>query len=175
MLWHLSHRADKRALPMADRHYSRQKPGTPQFVKPASCLVLLTRDEKALWVTSAPFAEFVKHKWAGAWECSMFRNEGEYIASELITQAVAATLAHYGPPPPLGMITFIDPNKVRETMVRGLPAFGFCWIKAGWEYVGRAKDGQLCFQQKPERMPQPYPAHSQTDKNPLLVEMEGAA
>lgn len=32
MLWHLSHRADPASAEIADRHYSRQKPGTPQFV-----------------------------------------------------------------------------------------------------------------------------------------------
>ena len=56
MRWHLSHRADPRAVALADRHYSRQKPGTPQFVKPGRCLVLLTEPPQALWVTSWPFA-----------------------------------------------------------------------------------------------------------------------
>jgi hypothetical protein len=32
--WLLSHRFDVRALRLADRHYSRQKPGTNQFVAP---------------------------------------------------------------------------------------------------------------------------------------------
>src|SRR5690242_7545534 len=50
--WYLSHRADPRAVPLADRHYNRQKPGTPQFVPPGRCLVLLTADAGALWVTS---------------------------------------------------------------------------------------------------------------------------
>jgi hypothetical protein len=27
VIWHVSHRADWRALPIADRHYNRQKPG----------------------------------------------------------------------------------------------------------------------------------------------------
>ena len=31
---------------------------------------------KALWVTSFPFAQYVRHQWAGAWVCSAFRNEG---------------------------------------------------------------------------------------------------
>jgi hypothetical protein len=37
----LSHRADHRALPLADRHYNRQKPGTPQFVPPGRCMGML--------------------------------------------------------------------------------------------------------------------------------------
>ncbi len=38
-MWHLSDRADPAARVIADRHYSRQKPGTPQFVPPGRCLV----------------------------------------------------------------------------------------------------------------------------------------
>jgi hypothetical protein len=40
MLWTPSHRADPPARLIADRHYSRQKPGTEQFVKPGRCFVL---------------------------------------------------------------------------------------------------------------------------------------
>ena len=64
MNWRLSHRADARALPIADRHYNRQKVGTPQFVPPGRCLVLLTEDAGALWVTSWPFAEYVRARLA---------------------------------------------------------------------------------------------------------------
>ena len=41
MNWRLSHRADPEARVLADRHYNRQKPGTPQFVPPGRCLVLV--------------------------------------------------------------------------------------------------------------------------------------
>ncbi len=68
MLWHLSHRADQWAVAIADRHYNRQKPGTPQFVPPGRCVVLLTPDADAFWVSSWPFAEYVRHEWAGAKE-----------------------------------------------------------------------------------------------------------
>jgi hypothetical protein len=59
---------------MADRHYNRQKPGTPQFVPPGRCLVLLAPE--ALWVSSWPFAAYVRHTWPGAWINSCFRREG---------------------------------------------------------------------------------------------------
>lgn len=124
MIWSLSHRADPAALPLADRHYNRQKPGTPQFVPPGRCMVLLTVCQRALWVTSWPFPEFVRHAWAGAWVCSCFRNEGAGIASELIRDAVAATRAFYGDPPSLGMVTFIDRRKVRPIKVRGVETWG---------------------------------------------------
>lgn len=101
MQWQLSHRADPKARELADRHYNRQKPGTPQFVPPGRCLVLYAQTDtvKAFWVTSWPFAVYVKHQWAGAWVCSAFRNEGAGVASEMIREAVAATKAFYGDPP----------------------------------------------------------------------------
>lgn len=59
MNWTLSHRFDPAAVQIADRHYNRQKVGTPQFVPPGRCMVLL--GGPALWVTSWPFPEYTKH------------------------------------------------------------------------------------------------------------------
>lgn len=89
MTWHISNRADPRAAALADRHYSRQTIGARQFVPPGRCFVLV--QDSAYWVTSWPFAQFVRHAWAGAWICSAFRNEGVGLSSELIREAVAAT------------------------------------------------------------------------------------
>lgn len=150
MRWHLSHRFDKRALPLADRHYNRRKIGSPQFVPPGRCLVLLTANADALWVTSWPFAQYVKHAWPGAWVCSLFRNESTHLSSELITEAVAATRAVYGDPPPLGMITFVDRSK---THPKKHP--GFCYMKAGFMADGRTKGGLHALRLAPDAMPEP--------------------
>lgn len=149
MIWRLSHRADPEALELADRHYSRQKPGTKQFVPPGRCLVLTARTDsgRALWVTSWPFAEYVKHAWAGAWVCSLFRNEGAGLASEMIKDAVSATRAYFGDPPPLGMITFVLPKAIRSNNP------GYCYKAAGWRPAGSAKDGKPCLQIPPADMP----------------------
>lgn len=154
MRWEIAHRADPRCVALADRHYSRQKPGTPQFVPPGRCLVLYAKTEtgEAVWVTSWPFAHYVKHAWAGAWVCSIFRNEGAGLSSELITEAVAATRAYYGEPPPLGIITFVLPRAIRSTNP------GACYRHAGWRRAGAAKDGKPCLQLLPSAMPEPdYP------------------
>lgn len=160
-MWEISHRADPKAREIADRHYNRQKIGSPQFVPPGRCLVLYTENEsgRALWVTSYPFAEYVKHDWAGAWMCSAFRNEGAGVASEMITQAVAATRAYFGDPPPLGMVTFIDRRKVRPTMIRGEKTWGYTWLKCGFEHVGETKGGLMALQLRPENMPVPRYAY----------------
>ena len=156
--WCLSHRADPAAKTLADRHYNRQNAESPQFAPPGSCLVLVSDCARAFWITSWPKAEFVKHAWAGAWVCSAFRSEGAGVASDLIRQALAATLAHYGDPPALGMITFIDRDEVKPTIVRSRPVWGWTWIKAGFREVGETKGGLLAFQLLPKDMPEPIPA-----------------
>ena len=98
--WALSNRFDREALPMADRHYNRRKIGSPQFVPPGRCVVL--RQPQALWVTSWPFAQYVRHAWPGAWVNSLFRNEGAGLSSELIREAIAATRANWPNIPALG-------------------------------------------------------------------------
>lgn len=162
MRWCVSHRADPVARRLADRHYNRQKPGTPQFAPPGSCAVFLTDDARAFWVTSAPFAEFVKHAWAGAWVCSAFRSEGAGRASELIRQAVAATKAHYGEPPPLGMVTFVDRKKVKPTPVRGKMVWGWTYLMAGFVPCGETKGGLLALQMLPDAMPRALAAKPRT-------------
>jgi hypothetical protein len=149
MLWRISNRADPVACSIADRHYNRQKPGSPQFVPPGRCMVLLSEDATALWVTSWPFAEYVKHRWPGAWVNSCFRREGGARASDLIRDAIAATRWFYGDPPPLGIVTFIDRGKVRPRRA----GYGKCYLAAGFESDGETEGGLLAFRLKPENMP----------------------
>jgi hypothetical protein len=178
--WFLSFRADQRARVVADRHYNRQKVGSKQFVPPGGCLVLATENYAALWVTSTPFAEYVKHAWPGAWVNSLFRNEGkcvhcglpdhaaatvpcwrpsgehefvaETVSSQLITDAVAASCAVLGPPPPLGIVSFVDASQVKRKRDPGR-----CYRKAGWRHAGFTKAGLWVFQQLPGEMPAPSP------------------
>lgn len=150
--WHLSHRADPAARTIADRHYNRQKVGSSQFVPPGRCLVLLTAGADAgadaLWVTSWPFAEYVRHAWPGAWVCSCFRNESPHLSSELILEAVAATRARYGTAPAQGMVTFVDPGKTRRKRDPGR-----CYVKAGFRRVGVTGGGLVALQLSPGDMP----------------------
>jgi hypothetical protein len=156
MRWCRSHRYDPPALALANRHYNRQKPESPQFVPPGRNLVLLSDCARALWVTSWPLAEYTRHAWAGAWVCQIFRNEGAGLASELIREAVAATRSHFGEPPDLGMITFIEPSCVRPTIVRGREVWGWTWRKVGFAHVGETEvHKRLAFQLLPAAMPAP--------------------
>lgn len=152
MNWTLSHRADRRALPIADRHYNRQKPGTPQFVPPGRCIVLLTAQADALWVSSWPFAEYVKHDWPGAWICSCFRNESDILSSTLIREAMAVTRWIWGDPPEIGMVTFIDTTKVRKKR-----DWGRCYLRAGFKNCGWTKGGLAAVLAEPSDFPIPQP------------------
>jgi hypothetical protein len=147
--WALSWRADPVAQRIADRHYNRQKVGSPQFVPPGRCLVLVTACARALWITSWPFAEYVQHDWAGAWVCSAFRNEGAGLSSDLIREAVACSRWRWPEVPALGMITFVDASKVRRKRDPGR-----CFLRAGFRRVGETKGGLLAFQLMPAEMPE---------------------
>ncbi len=160
--WCMSHRADIASRRLADRHYNRQKIGTPQFAPTGSCAVFLTDCGRGFWVTSYPFAEWVRHAWAGAWVCSAFRSEGAGVASHLIRQAVAATVAFYGEPPAPGMVTFVDRKKVTPTLVHGEKVWGYCYRKAGFIDAGETKSGKLALQLLPHAMPPAFPAHPRT-------------
>jgi hypothetical protein len=152
--WHLSDRADPRAARLADRHYNRQKIGAPQFVPPGRCLVLLTVDATALWVTSYPFAKYVQHAWAGTLVCSLFRRESAcgHLASSLITAAVAATRGVWEPPP-IGMVTFVDASKTRHKRDPGR-----CYRRAGFRVVGQTKGGLVALGLGPADFPPAAPA-----------------
>jgi len=152
-LWHLSDRADPAAKKLADRHYNRQSPDSAQFVPPGRCVVLRTREADAFWITSWPFAEYVRHAWPGAWVCSAFRNESAHLSSALIVAAVAATRAFWTPPA-LGIVTFVDAAKTRRKRDPGR-----CFRRAGFEHVGYTKGGLYALQLMPEAMPEAMLPH----------------
>jgi hypothetical protein len=141
------------------------KPGTPQFVGNATSLVLLAphnRDATALWVSK--WQRYVRTEWwLNAWVCSLFRNEGADLSSELINEAVAATLAVWRGPPDRGFVTFVDAIKTRPKRHPGM-----CFRKAGWEEVGRTKAGLVVLELRPIRFPEPVEPHEY--QRPLLAE-----
>lgn len=153
MTWQVSWRADPVGQRIADRHYNRQSVGSAQFVPPGRCVVLLADDNSALWVTSWQCAQYVRHQWPDAWVNSLLRNEGEYLSSDLITAAVAATRAKWDQVPSMGIVSFVDPSKVRRKRDPGR-----CYLRAGWHLVGVTAGGLLVFQQLPDEMPDAVPA-----------------
>lgn len=160
MIWRQSWRADPAARDLADRHYNRQTIGAQQFVPPGACAVFVAGDPvDALWITSAPRAEYVAHAWAGAWICTLYRNERPgRRSSDLIRDAIAATRDVLGDPPDLGMVTFVDERAVRPKATPGR-----CFLEAGFVPAGRTVERDLlALQLTPDRMPAPAPPRPRT-------------
>ena len=150
MKWYLSHQADLRAVRLADRHYSRKKIGSRQFMPPGRQLVLLTDTADALWGTSWPHEDCVDRGWfRTAWLCTIFRNESPILASMLIEEAIACTRWKFPFTPPDGMITMIEASKVASRNP------GYCYKRAGFIHVGYTKKGHHILQLRPEDMPDP--------------------
>lgn len=124
--WQRRTKGDRAARALADRHYSRQAVGAAQIGPPGRLLVLVTPCERALWVSHHPLPEVVLDR-LDAWRCSVFRNEGAGLSSELIRSAMAVTAQLWASHLPAdGWITWVDPDAVRSTNP------GYCFLRAGW-------------------------------------------
>lgn len=91
-------------------------------------------------------------------------NRGGVRSSELIREAVAVTRSIWGTPPALGMVTFVDPTKVRPKR-----DFGWCYLKAGFQRCGTTKGGLIALQLLPAGMPEPEEARDFQLKFDLAV------
>lgn len=160
--WRQVRRADPAAAAIADRHYNRQKIGAAQFAPPGRCIILRHGDQ-ALWITSWPYADYVQHAWAGAWVNSLFRNESDRLSSNLIREAIAHTRSVWEPSP-FGMVTFVDPAKVRPKRDPG-----YCYLSAGFSRVGTTKGGLIALQLLPDEMPDPVPCDGQMLSLPAVL------
>lgn len=56
------------------------------------------------------------------------------------------------------MVTFVNPDKVKRSRQPGR-----CFLKAGFEYVGKTQGGLVAMQLQPANMPKPVSASAQQD------------
>lgn len=155
-LWRITDKGDPRARYLVDHgvddsaHYSRQTRGAAQWTRNGENIVLLSVDELAVWATHRPSpGKAVRPDGRDAWECTLFRNCGTVLSSELIREAAAVTFALWtgglGDPLPIdGLITYVKPSAIRS------PNPGYCYKRAGWTKAPPARDGKPCF-----RAPEP--------------------
>jgi hypothetical protein len=125
--WREAHKGDRVLVGLADRHYTRQTPGSNQCCRPGVNLVLILSDDTAGWVVWRPIPEVGRKDGLEAWECTIFRNEGARRSSDLVAEATAITFRKWGWPPRDGLITAIDPERTRRKRDPGR-----CYRKAGW-------------------------------------------
>lgn len=128
--WTLSHKYDPDGARLADGHYSRRTPGSPQFMPPGETIVLVTACKTAVWGWWRPHPASGISAMNGldGWTCSIFRNTGPLRSSDLVLAAERALLVvpTAAPCGPDGMLTYVWPRKIRSTNP------GYCFQVAGW-------------------------------------------
>lgn len=87
--------------------------------------MLVTPCERAVWLTHWPRADLALDG-LDAWRCSIFRNEGAGLSSELIEGAMVLTAERWSDRPADGWLTWIDTTKVASSNP------GSCFKQAGW-------------------------------------------
>ena len=133
--WLISNDMSPIAQQIADRHYSRRHPGSKKgFVGPGEKLVLLGADGTSLFIWLRAKPEYRGDKIDGI-NCTMFRNEGKELSSKLILEAERLARERWPNIPYL--FTYVNQSKVKSKRP------GWCFIKAGWQEVGKNKSGKL--------------------------------
>lgn len=144
MTWQRVTKFDAGAARLADRHYSRRKVGSPQFMPPGETVILATEQRDAVfgWWRPHPSSGLRAMNGLDGWTCTIFRNESATRSSELILAAEAVLLAEKDCGPD-GLLTYVWGEKVRSVNP------GYCFKVAGWRVKGRSADGRKTLLQKP--------------------------
>ena len=142
-MWQQVTKFDPRTAALADRHYSRRKIGSRQFMPPGQTMILLSEDEKAVfgWWRPHPALGLSSMNGLDGWTCTIFRNEGEARSSELILAAEEILLAKYDCGPD-GLLTYVWSKKIKSTNP------GYCFKMAGWKRAGLSADKRKVLLQK---------------------------
>jgi hypothetical protein len=139
--WVVTLDGDDSARAIFDRHYSRYRYADGRkrllFVGPGEKLVLLRHDARALFV----WRKFHSDDGQAGVNCSIFRNEGAELSSQLIREADALADARW---PGERHYTYVAPAKIRSTNP------GCCFKHAGWRTCGVTKWRKLAIL---ERLP----------------------
>ena len=132
--WLLTRDGDPHVREIFDRHYSRRlyrdgrRPAL--FVGPGYKMVLITRRHDAIFA----WRKFRPRDNQVGVNCSIFRNTGPVLSSQLIKEAEEWAAVRW---PGERSYTYVNPEAVRSTNP------GYCFQKAGWRRCGRSKDRHL--------------------------------
>ena len=128
--WYEVAETNKTARALANRHYSRVTPGHPLFVGPGEDrMILLSSDDMALFVWRK--TRF-RHDGQDGIECSIFRNEGDELSSDLIREACILAWERW---PGTRLFSYVNGKKIRSTNP------GHCFMMAGWRKEGKSGKG----------------------------------
>jgi hypothetical protein len=142
--WQQVGKFDPRTANLADRHYSRRKVGSPQFMPPGQTLILLSRDERAVfgWWRPHPASGIESMNGLDGWTCTIFRNESDTLSSTLILDAETALRSTGHSIGPDGLLTYVWDSRIRSSNP------GYCFKRAGWRRAGMSADGRKTLLQK---------------------------
>lgn len=145
MTWEKITKFDPRGAALADRHYSRRKIGSPQWMPPGETLNLISESGKALfgWWRPHPKSGLRAMNGLDGWTCTIFRNEGNTMSSLLILAAEVALVNLGRGCGPDGMLTYVWDSKVTSSNP------GYCFKQAGWKVKGRSADKRKTLLWKP--------------------------
>jgi len=122
-------KADKDAVTLANRHYSRLAYGKvgQMLGPPGRLLCFATPERDAVWVSHWPYGHLALDH-LDAYRCTMFRNEGNLRSSDLIREAMLLTELHWQGLPSDGWLTWVDGNLIESEIP------GYCFRRAGWKH-----------------------------------------
>lgn len=128
-------RYDTLAAELADGHYSRQSPGTDQYMPPGQHVAFVHHGPHGLAVWSAVWNVF-RDVWR--WRNTIYRNVSGTLSSTLVEWATFATYVEwridYGSLPEKPLTTEVD---IKATSARRSKHNepGHCYLMAGWRKV----------------------------------------
>lgn len=132
--WYSILDGDPRGRAMLNRHYSarhyRDGRKPKLFVGPGEKMALMTTDGLALFV----WLKFISDDGQEGVSCSVFRNEGDTLSSELIREACELAWRRW---PGERLYTYVNSRKVRSTNP------GYCFKQAGWRVCGEWRKGVI--------------------------------
>jgi hypothetical protein len=125
--------SDYRLRRLRDAHYSTD----PRYVggrtvgAPGKRLAFVTFEGDAGWISHYCYSGL-----GDGYVCSLFRNEGAGLSSDLIAAAIEATEERWGKPS--RWLTLVDPKRVRHKRDPGR-----CFRRAGFRPAGYTKERRL--------------------------------
>lgn len=170
--WEHAWHKDIRGRKLADRHYSRKTVGAAEYMPPGYKIVLIGKDDKAIWGVqrTAPKSGVTRRDGFVCWDNTIFRNERTdgYVASDMIREAIAICLGFWSDIPADGLHSFIDPRHVEPTICRSMPAFGESYVKAKFSFHSVTRNGLLRFVLSAEKLRAITPIHIPLLQPPLF-------
>jgi hypothetical protein len=141
--WIITNKADDRPRLLADRHYSRQRPGHPMWTRPGYNMILYAQQAngraaafcwwRPKWEVGIPGTS--RKDGLRCIECTLFRNETRFRSSDLIREATAIVMDWNRAKDvewPDGLITGVNSQKTAGGRNPQSPP-GHCFLMAGWE------------------------------------------